>query len=165
MYCTWFSSNFLRCSKFFQIKKGWTNFLGEPFLQNGWIIWSLLLYFSFKKLFYLSLDIDAFYMIQEDFYQIFKISSHQRTGTQFLAGTNSAKRQNIQAPNFLFHFKRFFELSFFVIRYILIHYKWFGSTFPRILKFLKIKSGRPNLFWRPNTAEWFNYLFPLWCCN
>ena len=39
-------------SKFLQIKEGRGDVLislGEPILQNGWIIWSTLLYFSFKS--------------------------------------------------------------------------------------------------------------------
>ena len=40
--------SFLRVLEFLQIKEGALNFWGEPILQNVWIIWSLLLYFSFK---------------------------------------------------------------------------------------------------------------------
>ena len=36
---------------FLKLKRGGSNFLGEPIiLQNGWLIWSPLLHFSFKKL-------------------------------------------------------------------------------------------------------------------
>ena len=48
MYSTWFRSTFFRVLKFVQIKEGGSNFWGEPILQNVWIIWSPLLYFSFK---------------------------------------------------------------------------------------------------------------------
>ena len=40
---------FLRVLKFLQIKEGGPKFLGEPILQNIWIIWSPLLYFNFKS--------------------------------------------------------------------------------------------------------------------
>ena len=39
---------FLRILKFLQIKDSGPNFLGEPILQNVWIIWAPLLYFNFK---------------------------------------------------------------------------------------------------------------------
>ena len=34
---------------FYKLKRGEPNFLGEPILQNVWIIWSPLLYFKFKS--------------------------------------------------------------------------------------------------------------------
>ena len=37
-------------SNFLKLKEGAQNFLGEPILQNAWIIWSPLLYFNFKNL-------------------------------------------------------------------------------------------------------------------
>ena len=40
---------FLRILKFLQIKDSGPNFLGEPILQNVWIIWAPLLYFTFKS--------------------------------------------------------------------------------------------------------------------
>ena len=40
---------FLRIQKFLQIKDSGPNFLGEPILQNVWIIWGPLLYFNFKS--------------------------------------------------------------------------------------------------------------------
>ena len=49
MYYAWFRSTFLRVFKFLQIKEGGSNFEGEPILQNVRIIWSPLLYFSFKS--------------------------------------------------------------------------------------------------------------------
>ena len=39
----WFGSTFLTVLKFLQIKDGGPNLLGEPILQNVWIIWSPLL--------------------------------------------------------------------------------------------------------------------------
>ena len=49
MYCTWFTGTFLSFSKFTQIKEWDQNSWGEPILQYGWIIWSLLLYFNLKN--------------------------------------------------------------------------------------------------------------------
>ena len=49
MHSAWFRSTFLRVLKFLQIKEGGPNFLGEPILQNVWIIWSSLLHFNFKS--------------------------------------------------------------------------------------------------------------------
>ena len=49
IYSAWFRETFLRVFKFLEIKKGGSNFWGEPILQNVWIIWSSLLYFNFKS--------------------------------------------------------------------------------------------------------------------
>ena len=49
MDVVWFRSTFLRILKFLQIKEGRPNFLGEPILQNVWIIWCPLLYFNFES--------------------------------------------------------------------------------------------------------------------
>ena len=49
MHCAWFRSTFHRVLKFLQIKEGGPNFWGKPILQKVWIIWSTLLYFSFKS--------------------------------------------------------------------------------------------------------------------
>ena len=37
-------------SNFLKLKRGDLIYWGEPILQNGWIIWSPLLYFNFKNL-------------------------------------------------------------------------------------------------------------------
>ena len=50
MHSTWFSSTFVIFLKFSQMKEGGPNFLGEPILQNGWIIWSPLLYLYLRNL-------------------------------------------------------------------------------------------------------------------
>ena len=49
MHSAWFKSTFCRVLKFLQIKEGRSNFWGEPIFQKVWIIWSPLLYFSFKS--------------------------------------------------------------------------------------------------------------------
>ena len=43
------TNTFPRVLKFLQIKEGWTNFWGEPTLQNVWILWSPILYFNLKS--------------------------------------------------------------------------------------------------------------------
>ena len=50
MHSLWFRSNFLSFLKFPQIKERDLISLGEPILQNGWIIWSPLLYFNLRNL-------------------------------------------------------------------------------------------------------------------
>ena len=64
---------FVRLLKFTQIKVGWPNFWVEPILQKVWIIWNCLLYFNFKIFkepnSSVSLDFNAFCMIQEKFSQ------------------------------------------------------------------------------------------------
>ena len=50
MDSNWFTSTFLNFLKFPQIKEGGTNFLVEPILQNGWILWSPFFYFNFRNL-------------------------------------------------------------------------------------------------------------------
>ena len=49
MNFAWIRSTFLRLLEFLNIKEVGSNFLGEPILQKLWIIWSPLLYFSFKS--------------------------------------------------------------------------------------------------------------------
>ena len=50
MHSTWFSSTFLSFWKFIKLMRGDLISWGEPILQNGWIIWSPLLYFNFRSL-------------------------------------------------------------------------------------------------------------------
>ena len=49
MHSAWFRCTFARVLKFLQIRKWGLNFWREPTLQNVWIIWSPLLYFSFQS--------------------------------------------------------------------------------------------------------------------
>ena len=49
MNSEWFRRAILRVLKFLKIKEGGLISCGEPVLQNGWIIWSPLLYFNFKS--------------------------------------------------------------------------------------------------------------------
>ena len=49
MNSVWFRRAILRVLKFLKIKEGGLISWGEPVLQNGWIIWSPLLYFNFKS--------------------------------------------------------------------------------------------------------------------
>ena len=48
IHSAWFKSTFLNLLKLLQIKEGGLNFWGVSILQKVWIIWSPLLYFSFK---------------------------------------------------------------------------------------------------------------------
>ena len=50
MHSTWFSSLFLRFSKFPRIQEGDLISWREPVLQNGWIIWTTILHFNFQYL-------------------------------------------------------------------------------------------------------------------
>ena len=77
---------------------------GEPILQNGWIIWSPLLYFKLKiwrtqTLRHL-LDINGFYMMEQFFSRYFKICSNSREGPNFLEGPDSAEQLNYLVPPF-----------------------------------------------------------------
>ena len=49
MHSACFRSTFIRVLKFLQIKEEGPNFWWEPILEKIWIIWSLLLYLSFKS--------------------------------------------------------------------------------------------------------------------
>ena len=49
MHFSWFSSTFQSLLKFLQIKEGGPNFWWEPILQKVRIIFSSLLYFTFKS--------------------------------------------------------------------------------------------------------------------
>ena len=81
MQFAWCRSTFLRVSKFLQIKEGGPNFLGEPSLQNVWIIWSPLLYFnlkgfmepnfsSFLRVQYILHDSGVFFLESWNFYKL-----------------------------------------------------------------------------------------------
>ena len=48
MHFVFFRGTILSLLTFLQIKDGGRTFRGEPILQNWWIIWSLIVYFSFK---------------------------------------------------------------------------------------------------------------------
>ena len=48
-HSVWFRSTVFRLLKSPQIKEGDLISLGKPILQNGWIIWSPLLYFNFES--------------------------------------------------------------------------------------------------------------------
>ena len=49
MHSIWLRRSFLSFSKIHQIKEGDLISWSEPILQNGWIIWSFLLYFHFRN--------------------------------------------------------------------------------------------------------------------
>ena len=49
MHSAWFTSIFLRLLEFLNINEVGSNFWEEPILQKLWLIWSHLLYFSFKS--------------------------------------------------------------------------------------------------------------------
>ena len=49
MHFVWFRNTSLSVCKFVQIQERGPNFLGEPVLQNVWIIWSPLLYSNLKS--------------------------------------------------------------------------------------------------------------------
>ena len=50
MHYTWLTVIFSVFGNFFKLKRGNLISWGEPILQNGWIIWSPLLYFNFRSL-------------------------------------------------------------------------------------------------------------------
>ena len=94
-------------------------------------------------------------MIWEYFFHVLEISTNKREDNQFLeGGANSADTLNYfvppssplpppPAPSVLK------GRIFFDIHWILMHFGWFGSTFPRHLKFLQIKEGVPNFWGEP----------------
>ena len=65
---------------FYQLKRRGPNFWGEPILQNVWITWSTLPYFSFKS--FMDPNFLSFIRFQcilpdsEDFFQRFEISAN-----------------------------------------------------------------------------------------
>ena len=84
----------------------------EPILKNDWIIWSPLLYFSFKSFRDPnSLSFIRFQCILHDsrvlFLDFLNIPKLKRGGPNFLAGNNSAQRLNYLVPILYFNFKSF----------------------------------------------------------
>ena len=82
---------------------------GEPILQNGWIIWSPLLYFNFRSLKDPnSLSFVRFQWILHDsavlFSGFWKFIKVRRGGPNFFGGTNSAERLNYLVPPSVFQF-------------------------------------------------------------
>ena len=96
-------SNF---ENFFKLKSGDIFSCGEKILQNGWIICAPFCISRIWMAQILShlLDFNAFYMVQQSFYQFFKIWSNLRRGIYLQGRTNSTERLNYLIPPSLFQF-------------------------------------------------------------
>ena len=141
-----------------------TYFLGGGhILQNGWIIWSPLLYFNFKSF----KDPNSFSNIR------FQCKLYD-SGVLFLESSNFQKSKRghviswgepilqndwiIWSSLLYFNFKSFKYPNFLLFIRFQCILLLFRSTFLRILKFLQIKEGTPNFLGENNFAEQLNYL-------
>ena len=97
---------FLKVLKFLQIKQGEPNFLGEPILQNVWIIWSPLLYLSLKSP--IDQNSSAFIRFQFILHESGRLFSESwsfyklRRGDLISGGTNFAECLNHLVPPSVF---------------------------------------------------------------
>ena len=146
MHSACFRSTFLKVLSFLQIKNWGHDFWEEPILQKIWIIWSPLLYFSFKRLWTEvvchSLDFNVFCLIPKiflpDFWNFYKLKR-----AYLISGWNQFFRRSELFGVLLlgFNFKSFVDLnSSSVIRFQCILY-CSGVPLVRHFKFLQIKEG------------------------
>ena len=104
---------------FDKLKRGGTNFWGQPILQNIWIIWSFLLYLNFKS--YKdpnSSSFTRFQCILHDSGVLFSQFSNfkkLKRGDLIWGGTNPAEQLNYLALLSVFQFSKFQETKFLVI--------------------------------------------------
>ena len=152
-------------SNFLKLKRGDLISRGEPILQNGWIIWSPLLYFNFKNLSDPnSSSSSRFQCIVHGWAVIFSVFSNflklKRGGANFLGGTYFAKRLNYLVPLLYFNFKNLSHPnSWSSCRFqCIVH----GSAviFSVFSNFLKLKRGVPNFLGGTYSAKRLNYLVP-----
>ena len=107
MHCTWFSSTILKFWKCPQIKEGGLNFLGgnNSGVQNGWIIWSPLLYFIFTSLkepsyfFIHSISMHCTWF-SRNFHRFSKFPQIKEGGTDFLGGNQFYRTAELFGPLF-----------------------------------------------------------------
>ena len=147
MYSAWFRSTFLRALKFLEIKERGPNFLGEPILQNVWIIWSPLLYLNLKS--FSGPNSSPFIRFQCILYDSGVFLSgfpnlYKLKRGDLISGRNEFCRMSeLFGPPSLFQSSKFYGPKFFVVHCISMYYAWFRSTFVKVLKF-QIKEGGPT---------------------
>ena len=137
---------------------------GEAILQNGWIIWSPLLYFNFRSL--KNTNSSSFMRFQcllhdsgvllSGFWNFSKLSR----GTYFLEGNQLCRRAELFGPPFCILILEAWRTQILCQSLDLMHSTWDSSTFPRFFKFFQIKEGGPNFLWGTNSAERLNDLVP-----
>ena len=132
------------------MKDGGPNFEVEQILENVWIVWSLFLDIIFKT--FLDGNSSSFIPFQCILHGL---------GVLFSESWNFKKSKMgkvISGENEFCRMSQIFGLSFCISilkvlwTQILFHsldFSHFRSTFLRVLKFLQIKDGRPNIWWEP----------------
>ena len=164
MHSASFRSTFLRVLKFLQNKEGKLSFWVEPIPQNGWIIWSPLLYFNFKS--FKDPNSSSFIRFQCILYDSGEFFSHfwdfYKLKIKDLVSGGKPILQNgwiIWSPVLYFILK--VSSTQILCHSLDINVSvWFRSTFLRSFKFPKIKEGGPTFLWGNNSAERLNYLVP-----
>ena len=159
MHSVWFRSTFLGVSKFSKIKEGVSNFWGEPILQNGWIIWSPLLYFNLKvsrtQILRHSLNFNAFCMIQEYFSPSFEICTKLKRGSHTYNKSYCCIRDDLFRTQVLHNS---LDNIFYMIKssYLLF------SSFLKLLQ-IQERTQSPGMRGETNSTEQLNCFFGTLC--
>ena len=83
------------------------------------------------------------------FLRLVKLLKIKERGPNFLGEPFLRNVWITWSPHLYFNFKSFMEPKFFVIHESSMHSAWFRSIFLRVLKFLQIKEGGPNIWGEP----------------
>ena len=78
--------------------------------------------------------------------RVFKFVRIKEGVSNFWGGTNFAECLNYLIPSSIFQCYKFSRPKFLVIYWIWMYSAWFRSIFLRVLKFLEIKVGGPDLW-------------------
>ena len=146
---------------FYKLWKGELTTLGEPILQNDWIIWSPLLHSNFNNLTTQILCHSSHTMHLHESgvlsSVVFFVAQIKEGGPNFLGKTNSAERLNYLAPLLYFNFKNLNNPnSLPLIPYQCILHES-AVLFSVFWNLLKLKRGS-NFLEGTNSAERVNYL-------
>ena len=101
---------------FFKLKRGDLISSKEPILENGWLIWSPLLYFNIKlwrtQILPHLLDFNAFYMIQQYFCNFWKCPQIKERSLNFLGEQILQNDWIIWSPLLFFIIKHLKDATF-----------------------------------------------------
>ena len=133
----------------------------ELLLKNSWIVWSPLLYFSFKSF----KDPNSLPFIRFQcflhnsgvLFSLYSTFGKLKRGHQISRESQFCRKSELFSPLFCIYIWNIQGPKFFVIPSILMHSIWFRRSFLRLLEFLQVKEGRPN-FWG-NQFCWKSELF------
>ena len=169
MHSPWCKITFLRGLKLLQTKERGRKFLGEPILQNVWIIFSPLQYFNFQS--FLDPSSSSFIRFQCILHDLPEVFSESLVFYKLKRGESFLQKIWIIWSSYLyFNFKSFMDpnvLSFIRLQCLLHHW---GIYFSGFWNFYKLKTGGPNfcgerilqnvwVIWSP--LQYFNFKISL----